>query len=184
MNINNLKNNLDIKYYNALILYLSKTNTSSEWLNEYINNLKLNYDNNEKLSETQNSINKIESQNKNIDSDYLLYKNSESENKNNTNTSYFDSKGTDYIFNDNEIYKKSWTKLNNIHKIIKIKEFVNNIKFDNENNRNKLKDELVELIKNKTLTKKNKIKYDEENGKIISLTNLQYKDGNYFYEDN
>ena len=49
MNINNLKNNLDIKYYNALILYLSKTNTSSEWLNEYINNLKLNYYNNYKL---------------------------------------------------------------------------------------------------------------------------------------
>jgi hypothetical protein len=172
MNINNLKNNLDIKYYNALIIYLSKSNSSYEWLNDHLNNLKLI--NNEKLSETQNSITKIDSD--------LLYKNSETENKN--NTSYFDYKGTDYIFNDNEIYKKSWTKLNNIHKIIKIKEFVNNIKFDNENNRNKLKDELVELIKNKTLTKKNKIKYDEENGKIISLTNLQYKDGNYFYEDN
>jgi hypothetical protein len=172
MNINSLKNNLDIKYYNALIIYLSKSNSSYEWLNDHLKLI-----NNEKLSETQNSITKI-------DSDYLLYKNSESENRSNTNASYFDSKGNDYIFNDNEIYKKSWTKLNNIHKIIKIKEFVNNIKFDNENNRNKLKDELVELIKNKTLTKKNKIKYDEENGKIISLTNLQYKDGNYFYEDN
>lgn len=172
MNINNLKNNLDIKYYNALIIYLSKSNSSYEWLNDYLNNLKLI--SNEKLSETQNSITKVDSD--------LLYKNSETENKN--NTSYFDSKGTDYIFNDSDIYKKSWTKLNNIHKIIKIKEFVNNIKFDNENNRNKLKDELVELIKNKTLTKKNKIKYDEENGKIISLTNLQYKNGNYFYEDN
>jgi hypothetical protein len=178
MNINNLKNNLNIKYYNALIIYLTKSNLSHEWLNEHLKLI-----NNEKLSDTQNSITKIELQNKNIDSDYLLYKNSETENKN-TNTSYFDSKGNDCIFNDNEIYKKSWNKLNNIHKIIKIKEFVNNIKFDNENNRNKLKDELVELIKNKTLTKKNKIKYDEENGKIISLTNLQYKDGNYFYEDN
>ena len=182
MNINNLKNKLDIKYYNALLIYLSKTNAPNEWLSNHLNNLKINYSNNEKLSETQNSINKLDTQNKNIDSDYLIY---ETENKNNSNsTSYFDNKGTDYIFNDNDIYKKSWTKLNNIHKIIKIKEFVNNIKFDNENNRTKLKDELVELIKNKTLTKKNKIKYDEINGKITSLTNLQYKDGNYFYEDN
>jgi hypothetical protein len=184
MNINNLKNNLNIKYYNALIIYLSKSNMPYEWLNIYVNNLKLTYNNDDdKLSDTQNSINKIDLQNKNIDSDYVSYKNSESENKTNS-VSYFDIKGTDYIYNDNDIYKKAWTKLNNIHKIIKIKEFVNNIKFDNENNRNKLKDELVELIKNKTLTKKNKIKYDDINGKIISLTNLQYKDGIYFYEDN
>lgn len=184
MNINNLKKKLDIKYYNALLINLSKSNTSNEWLNLYLNNLKVNYLNDEKLSETQNSINKLDTQTKNldtqtknIDSEYII---NETEN----NGSYFDNKNTDYIFNDNDIYKKSWTKLNNIHKIIKIKEFVNNIKFDNENNRNKLKDELVELIKNKTLTKKNKIKYDDVNGKIISLTNLQYKDGNYFYEDN
>ena len=176
MNINNLKNKLDIKYYNALLINSSKSNISNEWLNIHLNKLKENNAIDDKLSETQNSINKLDTQTKNIDSEYLI--------NDTENASYFDNKGTDYIFNDNDIYKKSWTKLNNIHKIIKIKEFVNNIKFDNENNRNKLKDELVELIKNKTLTKKNKIKYDDVNGKIISLTNLQYKDGNYFYEDN
>jgi hypothetical protein len=82
---------------------------------------------------------------------------------------------------DNNLYKKSWSKLNAIHKIIKLKEFVNNIKFDNETERDKLKEELVNLVKSRILTKKDKIIYDEENGKIISLVNLQYKNGKYFY---
>jgi len=82
---------------------------------------------------------------------------------------------------DNNLYKKSWSKLNAIHKIIKIKEFVNNIKFNNDDDREKLKDELVDLVKTRVLTKKDKIIYDEENGKIRSLVNLQYKDGKYFY---
>ena len=83
---------------------------------------------------------------------------------------------------DGNLYKKSWTKLNPIHKIIKIKDFVNNIKFENEIDREKLKDELVNLVKIKVLTKKDEIIYDEENGKIISLKKLQYKGGKYFYE--
>ena len=87
------------------------------------------------------------------------------------------------INDDDNLYKKSWSKLNAIHKIIKIKEFVNNIKFENENNREKLKDELVSLVKLKVLTKKDKIIYDDVNGKIISIKNLQYKDGLYFYNN-
>ena len=84
---------------------------------------------------------------------------------------------------DENLYKKSWSKLNAIHKIIKIKDFVNFIKFDNESDRDKLKEELVNLIKTKILTKKDKINYDEFNGKIISIKNLQYKEGNYFYNE-
>ena len=83
--------------------------------------------------------------------------------------------------NDENLYQKSWSKLNAIHKIIKIKEFVNNIKFDNDQDKEKLKEELVDLVKTKVLTKKDKIIYDEENGKIISIKNLQYKDEKYFY---
>ena len=52
---------------------------------------------------------------------------------------------------------------------------------DSEKDRVKLKDELVVLIKEKILTKKENVKYDEVNGKIISLPNLQYKNGKYFY---
>jgi hypothetical protein len=88
---------------------------------------------------------------------------------------------TNKILTDNSIYKKSWIKLNSIHKILKIKEFVNELKIDSESERIKLRDELVQLVKNKVLTKKDKINYDEENGKIISITNLQYKSGNYYY---
>jgi phosphatidate phosphatase PAH1 len=88
--------------------------------------------------------------------------------------------GSPKIMEEN-LYNKSWSKLNAIHKIIKIKEFVNNIKIDNINDKEKLKDELVDLVKSKILTKKDKITYDEENGKIISIKNLQYKDGKYFY---
>jgi hypothetical protein len=82
---------------------------------------------------------------------------------------------------EENLYNKSWSKLNAIHKIIKIKEFVNNIKIDNEKEKEKLKEELVDLVKTKVLTKKDKIIYDEDNGKIISIKNLQYKDGLYFY---
>ena len=83
--------------------------------------------------------------------------------------------------NINNLYTKSWTKLNIIHKNIKIKEFVNNINCINENEKNILKDELINLLKSKVLTKKDTIVYDEENGKIKSIINLQYKDGKYFY---
>lgn len=83
--------------------------------------------------------------------------------------------------NEENLYKKPWSKLNSIHKVIKIKEFVNNIKIENDSDKEKLKDELVELVKTNVLTKKDKIIYDSENGKIISIKNLQYKDEKYFY---
>ena len=83
---------------------------------------------------------------------------------------------------DENMYKKPWTKLNTIHKNLKMKEFVNNLNITNESDKNKLKDELLELIKNKILSKKENVKYDEENGKIISLTKLEYNNGKYFYK--
>ena len=85
------------------------------------------------------------------------------------------------IFSDEELYKKPWVKLNSIHKILKIKEFVNGLKIESEKDRVELRDQLVDLVKMKILSKKEKVKYDEVNGKIISLTNLQYKNGKYYY---
>ena len=72
-------------------------------------------------------------------------------------------------------------KLNQIHKILKMKEFINSLTNINVNEKDKLKENLIELIKNKVLSKKEKINYDETNGKIISLINLQYKDNKYIY---
>ena len=83
--------------------------------------------------------------------------------------------------NDQDHYKKPWNKLNIIHKILKMKEFINNLKTITNENKESLKEQLCQLIKDKILTKKDKINYDMVNGKIISLIDLQYKDNKYVY---
>ena len=156
MDINILSNKLEIKYYTSLIHYAQKNNLNFEWLNSHLDNLKKTVsDNKEKLTETQTEK-KVDIQ---------------------INTEYHNQ-----IFSDEDLYKKPWTKLNPIHKILKIKEFVNNQKINSEQERTELKDQLVLLIKSKVLTKKEKVLYDEKEGKIISLVNLQYKDGKYYYK--
>lgn len=77
------------------------------------------------------------------------------------------------------LYLKPWTKLNTIHKIIKIKEFINSLNIRDENEKNNLKDKLIDLVKDKTLSKKNKIVYDEVKGNIISISYLIYENGKY-----
>ena len=142
MNIDIIKDKLQIKYYSSLNTTLNKSNRDIDWLKNYINIL-----NNPEIQLKQDNKNIIDLK------------------ENNTNN----------------LYTKSWTKLNIIHKNIKIKEFVNNINCINENEKNILKDELINLLKLKILTRKDTIVYDEENGKIKSIINLQYKDGKYFY---
>jgi hypothetical protein len=39
------------------------------------------------------------------------------------------------------------------------------------------------LLKNKVLTKKDKVVYDEERGIIVSLTELEYNNGMYNYKN-
>jgi hypothetical protein len=84
---------------------------------------------------------------------------------------------------DNNLYKKPWIKLNPIHKILKIKEFVNNLNIKDDEDKEVLKCELILLIKNKVLTKKECINYDEENGKILQIYKLQYQNNKYFYSN-
>lgn len=155
MDIVTIMDKLNIKYYQSIKYNLTKNNIEYEWLNQHINKLMKKIDN-DKITETATE----KKQEKTVSS--------ESENHK-------------QIFNDDSLYKKPWSKLNSIHKILKIKEFVNNLKINSEKDRNLLKDELIGLIKTKVLTKKDKVKYDETNGKIVSLTNLQYKEGKYFY---
>jgi hypothetical protein len=157
MNLDIIINKFNFKYYKGLKHHLDKTQIKAEWLNKHISELSTNI-NSEKLSETTTQV-QIEKKNINL---------SETENHK-------------HIFSDEDLYKKPWIKLNSIHKILKIKQFVNDLKFDSEKDRINLREELIELVKNKILTKKEKIKYDEINGKIIALTNLQYKNGKYFY---
>jgi hypothetical protein len=157
MDIELINNKLEIKYYKSIIQSLNKIEIDEPWLNIHLKKLYDQLPCKNKLSETL------------------------TEKKKEVTNSSSETENHKQIFANEDLYKKSWQKLNSIHKILKIKEFVNNLKMDSEKDKIKLKDELVSLIKDKVLTKKEKIKYDEVNGKIISLPNLQYKNGKYFY---
>jgi hypothetical protein len=75
------------------------------------------------------------------------------------------------------LYLKPWVKLTLIHKIIKIKEFVNNLDLLDENEIDELKDKLIALIKDKTI--KIKVNYDQTKGIIISISHLSFENGKY-----
>ena len=77
------------------------------------------------------------------------------------------------------LYQKPWTKLTPIHKIIKIKEFVNKLLINDEEEKQILKDKLVEMVKNKSLTKKESVNYDSVKSKVVSITKLKYENGKY-----
>ena len=79
---------------------------------------------------------------------------------------------------DDYMYKKPWNKLNSIHKIIKIKEFVETMTIDNDMKKH-LKSHLSDMIKKKQLTKKNDVEYDHINSKVIAVPSLQCKNNVY-----
>ena len=102
MELDLITSKLDLKYYKSLQYYLNKNSNEIEWLNKHINNLD-NQLQDDKNSETQ------------------------TEKKKEQESSY-ETENHKQIFSDEEFYKKPWVKLNSIHKILKIKEFVNSIK--------------------------------------------------------
>lgn len=160
MELEQFINKLKYKYYNNILNYMNEKDIKSDWLNDHITSLNLNnYSDNESSTFSSSSS-----------TDNIVYS-SQTNNQHNN------------IFFDDLLYKKPWTKLNPIHKILKIKEFVNGLKINTEENRSILKDDLILLIKNKILTKKDSVNYDEINGKIISLKKLEYKDGIYKYNN-
>jgi hypothetical protein len=83
------------------------------------------------------------------------------------------SENTDYLF------LKPWNKLNQIHKVIKIKEFLNNLECQSKE-KDFLKEQLIDFVKTK---KKVKFTYDEAKGKIISISALSFANGKYFIEE-
>jgi hypothetical protein len=76
-------------------------------------------------------------------------------------------------YSDDYIYKKPWNKLNIIHKKIKLIEFVNNMDIEDDQIKKHLKNQLVDLLKNKKLTKKSEVDYDSTNGHINSIPSLK-----------
>ena len=88
------------------------------------------------------------------------------------------------------VYKRPWNKLKEFHKIIKIKEFVDNLTFGKkckpkeiEKNKKYLKDEICNGLKNKKFGKnKAEVTYDSQNMVIISISCLDYNKKKGLYE--
>lgn len=82
-------------------------------------------------------------------------------------------------YTEDYIYKKEWNKLHSTHKIIKLREFVNRLNINNDTEKKNLKKDLINLVKNKKLTKKNSVNYNSEKGLISSIPNLNVVNNKY-----
>jgi len=151
-----LKNQIDILYITNLIKVCEKNNIDRNELYKKIQELQ------KKTDETKFAIKKSKSNLNLVTSD-----------------SPVSSTPVPIQYNEDYLYQKPWTKLTSTHKIIKIREFVNQLLIDNENDKQSLKDTLTEMVKSKILTKKEAVNYDPVNSKVISITQLKYKSGKY-----
>lgn len=148
MELNILKNNLNLNYYKNLKKNCKNCDINENFLTEIIDNLEND------LSKNESSIEESELK---------------SENNNN-----------EVIYSEDYVYKKPWTKLNSVHKIIKIKEFVSKLLIEDKNDKIELINRLKFLVKNKIITKKDKVNYDKLKGRIISIPDLVYKNKKYY----
>lgn len=152
-----------------------------------MDNIPFNIQNIQNLLEINYLTNLIKSCEKNgLNKKYILEEkllklsqNSEIKNTIPSNISNTDSPTTSTQYTDDYLYLKPWVKLNTIHKIIKIKEYINMLLINDENEKNELKEKLINMIKTKIITKKDSILYDSTKGKIISIPNLQFINGKY-----
>jgi predicted component of type VI protein secretion system len=129
---------------------------------KYLKNLKI--ESNKLLINTDILTNKIND---------LNFNNNISETKLNDNITITEtdilSENIDYLF------LKPWNKINKIHKIIKIKEFIKTMN-GNLKEKEDLQEEIINVIKDKH---KFKLSYDEKKGKIISIPSLVFSNGKY-----
>jgi len=160
-NLENMQINLKIKYLNNLINGCSKSNINC-------NNVKLEL--NKYLQDNQNySI--TESNNKITESNKITELNKINKSDTEKSKNITETETIDYL------YLKPWSKLTQIHKVIKVKEFVNNLDIINQSEIEILKDNIINQIKEKKI--KNKINYDETKGKILSISNLSFDNNKY-----
>ena len=106
------------------------------------------------------------------------YKTELVENKKIISSNIVESEKEEDMYNDDYLYRKPWNRLTEIHKIIKIREFVGKLNCSDENINN-LKKILEKMVYEKKLTKKNTVVYDSKEGHIISIPILTYKNGEY-----
>jgi hypothetical protein len=74
-------------------------------------------------------------------------------------------------------YKKTWSKLLECHKIVKVKEYIHSLKIKDIVKRNEILEKVTNAIKNKKITKKDCVEYDSENCVIKSIKGLSYNEG-------
>ena len=76
---------------------------------------------------------------------------------------------------DQYMFNKAWNRLPEVHKLIKIKEYVNKslIIYENEK-KDKLIKQMFAAVKQKKLTRKGSVNYDSINCRIISVPSLKY----------
>ena len=132
---------------------------------------KLNSDNNDFHIKDLQKIVKILKERNLQQNDYQQLspsKNVDNNNNNNNNNKLFDNIDQ-YMFN------KPWNRLPEVHKLMKIKEYVNKslIIYENEK-KEKLMSQMFTAVKQKKLTRKGSVNYDPINCRIISVPNLKY----------
>jgi len=83
---------------------------------------------------------------------------------------------------DQYMFNKPWNRLPEVHKFIKIKEYVNKslIIYENEK-KEKLIKQMFTAVKQKKLTRKGSVNYDTVNCRIVSVPNLKYNKAKEIY---
>ena len=75
---------------------------------------------------------------------------------------------------DTIIFKRPWSNLPEIHKVMKINEYIEMLKYKyNLDDIDHIKDKLLEDVKDKKLNSKGKLTYDSINGQIIFIKDLK-----------
>ncbi len=154
MNINTISNKLNISYYHNIIEYCKKTNTKYDF---FTNQLKKETCIEESYTENEKILSQGDDETT--------------------------SEPKEVVYSDDYLYKKPWIKLSSIHKIIKMKEFISKLLIEDIDEKDKLKNDLVKLINAKILTKKDKVRYDSINGRVISIPILSFKNGKYLIKN-
>jgi hypothetical protein len=91
---------------------------------------------------------------------------------------------------DSLMFNKPWTKLREFHKIMKIKEYINNLEYGKKpkekdiiQNKKYLIEEICSGIKNKKFGKnKSEVIYDQENMTILSISSVDFNKKTGLYE--
>jgi uncharacterized protein (UPF0248 family) len=82
------------------------------------------------------------------------------------------------------IFNKTWNKLAPVHRILKIKEYVNkSLSISDDKVRKELIEELTLAVKTKRLSRKDQVNYDDVKAMVISIPLLKHKNGKFYLDE-